>query len=155
MNSKSLLSGAALALALATVPGLRAEDVDFQKQVLPIFEKHCFECHQAPRYDDTGRLKKPKSGLRMDNPELLLEGGDGTDADGGETGVALTPGDPDKSTIYTFMMLADDHEYVMPPEKKDRMTAEEKEVVKQWIAQGAKVGDWKGAPKEVTPTPPQ
>lgn len=145
---------AAAALSLSTTSA-QAQDgkVDFAKQILPIFEEHCFDCHQAPRYDDTGRLKKPKGGLRMDNPELLIEGGEGNDQNGDEGGVALTPGDKEKSTLYLMMKLHEDEDMAMPS-KGDRVPDDQIELIGKWINEGAEFGDWKGAPKEVTPTPP-
>ena len=39
--------------------------VDFEKEVWPILESRCVECHKAP-YELNGLLKKPKAGLRLD-----------------------------------------------------------------------------------------
>ena len=143
-------SGAAMALAVSLIstPRVQAQDakVDFEKQVLPIFKDRCFDCHQAPFTDDTGRLKKPKGGLRMDNAELMLAGGEGETADGKGEGVALTPGKPDESTIYTFTLLHEDDDMAMPT-KGDRLTDEQKELIKTWIAQGADFRWWVGARK--------
>ncbi len=146
------ISAAVFALSTSTT---QAQDgkVDFAKQVLPIFEEHCFDCHQAPFYDDTGRLKKPKGKFRMDNPELLIEGGEGTDENGNEGGIALKPGDKDKSTLYLMMKLHEDEDMAMPS-KGDRVPDDQIELIGKWINEGAEFGDWKGAPKEVTPTPP-
>ena len=35
--------------------------VDFEKQVWPILENRCIECHKAP-YEQAGELKIPKPG---------------------------------------------------------------------------------------------
>lgn len=144
----------AAAFSLSSTPAAAQDGkVDFEKQILPLFEKHCFECHKAPYYDDTGRLKKPKSGLRMDNPELLLEGGDGTDEKGDDGGIALKPGDKDKSTIYLMMKLHEDEDMAMPP-KGDRVPEADIELIGKWITEGASFGEWKGTPKDAEPTPP-
>lgn len=147
------------ALSIAAVAAFlgspaQAEDINFEKQILPIFDEHCFSCHQAPFYDDTGRLKKPKSGLRMDNPELLLEGGDGTDENGDDGGIALKPGSKDESTIYLMMKLHEDEDMAMPT-KGDRVPDDQIELVGKWIDAGAEFGGWEGNPKEVNPTPPE
>ena len=49
--------------------------VDFEKEVFPLFEERCIECHQAPR-EKNGRLIKPKAGLRMDGLAHLMFGSD-------------------------------------------------------------------------------
>jgi mono/diheme cytochrome c family protein len=115
-----------------------ADKVDFESQILPIFKDRCFECHQKEYTDDTGRLKKPKGKFRMDNPELLLEGG--------SEGSDLVPGKPEESTVYTTTTLHEDDDMAMPP-KGERLTKEQQELIKNWIAQGADFGGWKGAEK--------
>ena len=47
-------------LAFASSFSLAEDRVDFEKQILPIFEQKCFECHSG------GGKKKPKAGLRLD-----------------------------------------------------------------------------------------
>ncbi|MDQ3622310.1 MAG: hypothetical protein M3463_07460 [Verrucomicrobiota bacterium] len=54
-------------LSLMTAGGLVAAPVDFVRDVRPIFEKHCYECHGE---------KKQKSGLRLDIKAEALRGGD-------------------------------------------------------------------------------
>ena len=99
-----------------------AAPVDFNAQIKPIFETHCLSCHGE---------EKPKAGLRMTTREGMLKGG--------EDGTALVPGEPDKSPIYTSMILAADHDDVMPPSKKGGPLSKDiSGLVKQWIAEGAK-----------------
>ena len=52
--------------ALALRPAAVAAPVDFVREVRPIFEKHCYECHGE---------KKQKSGLRLDIKTAALMGG--------------------------------------------------------------------------------
>jgi mono/diheme cytochrome c family protein len=109
MTSK-LIAVATAGLMLASMNPAAAQDagkVDFEKQILPIFKDRCFECHQKEYTDDKGKLKKPKGKFRMDNPELLLKGG--------EEGGDLTPGDASKSTVYTYSTLPADDDMAMPP----------------------------------------
>lgn len=127
-----------LFLATLGLAPLSAQDgkVDYETQILPIFKERCFECHQKEFTDENGRVKKPKGKFRMDNPQLMLKGG--------EEGGDLTPGDPDKSTVYTYTLLPEDDDMAMPP-KGDRLTDAQKELIKKWIAEGANFGAWKGA----------
>lgn len=140
MTTKTILAigAAALGSFASTQAQTPPDKVDFEKQVLPIFKERCFECHQKEYTDDKGKLKKPKGKFRMDNPELLLKGG----SEGG----TVTVGDPAKSTVYTSVTLPDSDDLAMPP-KGDRLTAEQQELIKKWIAEGANFGAWKGADK--------
>ena len=140
MTSK-LIAVATAGLMLASLNTASAQDagkVDFEKQILPIFKDRCFECHQKEYTDDKGKVKKPKGKFRMDNPELLMKGG--------EEGGDLTPGDASKSTVYTYSTLPADDDMAMPP-KGDRLTAEQLDLIKKWITEGASFGAWKGAEK--------
>jgi mono/diheme cytochrome c family protein len=141
MNIKTILTLAAAVLALGLIGNqARADDkVDFETKVLPIFKDRCFECHQKEYTDaKTGKLKKPKGKFRMDNPELLMKGG--------EEGSNVVAGDAAKSTVYTSVVLPDSDDKAMPP-KGDRLTKEQADTIKAWIAGGASFGAWKGAEK--------
>lgn len=136
-----LIAVATAGLMLASLNTASAQDagkVDFEKQILPIFKDRCFECHQKEYTDAKGKVKKPKGKFRMDNPELLMKGG--------EEGGDLTPGDAEKSTVYKYSTLPADDDMAMPP-KGDRLTAEQLDLIKKWITEGASFGAWKGAEK--------
>jgi hypothetical protein len=125
------------AFALALTLSASAE-INFRVQILPIFGKSCAECHNAPKKDASGKMQNPKGGLRMDAPSHLLKGGSG--------GTAIEPGNPDKSLIYERILLPQDHEDAMPPKDKGApLTFAQIELVKKWIEEGAKFGDWKGS----------
>lgn len=121
-----------LAAAFFGAEGLSA--VDFSKQILPVLEKKCLDCHKAP-YEEDGRVKKPKGGLRLDAAWAMLKGG--------ETGPALVPGDVAKSYLYEVVTLPKDDDMFMPP-KGDPLTTDEIQLLKDWIAGGADFGGWKG-----------
>ncbi|MCB1227637.1 MAG: DUF1549 domain-containing protein, partial [Verrucomicrobiales bacterium] len=93
--------------------------VDFIKDIQPVFEARCLECHNA---------NKDKGGLIMDTADAMKKGG--------ESGAGLVPGDPAKSLILARTLLADDDDDIMPP-KGDPLTADQKAKIKQWIAAGA------------------
>lgn len=141
MNRTNILPLAAAVLAFGICgSNSRAEDkIDFETKILPLFKERCFDCHQKEFKDPkTGRVKKPKGKFRMDNPELMLQGG--------EDGSDLVPGDPAKSTVYTSVTLPEEHDDAMP-KKGDRLTKEQQDLIKNWIAQGASFGNWKGVEK--------
>jgi len=111
-------------------------EVDFKKDVLPVFEKHCMSCHRAAYKDPVrGRTKKPKSGYRMDSAEFLKGAGS-------ENEVNIKDGDPENSPAYKYMLLPEDDDWAMPT-KGDRVPKEDIAKVAEWIKAGAKFGDWK------------
>jgi hypothetical protein len=127
-----VLSRAFFAVFLTASPCFAAPD--FVKEVLPILENRCIECHRAP-YEENGRTKTPKGGVRLDAAWAILQGN--------ENGKILEPGDAGKSQIYLVTTLPKDDDLFMPP-KGDPMTASEQKLLKEWIDAGAKFGDWEG-----------
>ncbi|HEV7403148.1 MAG TPA: c-type cytochrome domain-containing protein [Chthoniobacteraceae bacterium] len=98
-----------------------AEAVDFQREVQPILERACVQCHGP---------EKQKGKLRLDSGEALHKGG--------ENGAPITPGKPEESDFYHRITLDAGHEDVMPPKgKAEHLSAAETEVLKRWIAEGA------------------
>jgi len=104
---------------LATAAGLRAAPVDFVRDVRPIFEKHCCECHGA---------KKQKSGLRLDVKAAALRGGD-------EHGPDIVAGRAKESPLIRMVTSADKDER-MPP-KGEALSSTEIAILEAWIDQGA------------------
>jgi hypothetical protein len=138
-----------LVLATAFLGARDLPAVDFAKQILPVLEKKCLDCHKAPHEED-GRVKKPKGGLRLDAAWAMLKGG--------ETGPALVPGDVAKSYLLEVVSLPKDDDMFMPP-KGDPLTVDEIQLLKEWIAGGADFGGWKGnlegaPPESAVPSKP-
>jgi len=103
----ALAAVALAAVALAAVaPRLAVADVDFARQVLPILESRCFDCHRATWVDDRGRPRRPKAGLRFDGKHWILAGGAG--------GPAVVAGEPDASPLYRLTTLPAGDPDVMP-----------------------------------------
>src|SRR5437899_12321358 len=74
----------------------------FAKQVRPILEANCFQCHSHG-------AKKAKGNLVVDARASLLKGG--------ESGPAIVPGHPEKSLLIKAISYSDD-ELRMPPKGK-------------------------------------
>ena len=110
------------ALALVSSPISSAlAAVDFAKEIKPVLEQNCTKCH--------GEEQK-KGGLRLHTKADALKGGD--------NGVVLVAGQPDKSPLYTATILPDEHDNVMPPRPKNpRLSKAQTDLLKDWIAQGA------------------
>ncbi|NOS69637.1 MAG: hypothetical protein HOP33_06880 [Verrucomicrobia bacterium] len=98
----------------------RTEDkVDFARDIQPILQKSCVECHGP---------EKPKGKLRLDSKEATLKGG--------KDGVVLVSGKADQSEVYRRITLPADHDDVMP-NKGDRLTKAQTDLIRDWINQGA------------------
>jgi len=108
--------GAALFLSLAIAP---AAEVDFVRDVRPIFESRCYQCHSGA---------KQKGGLRLDLRHAALAGGDS-----GEP--ALRPSDPAASHLLQ-LVRGDVEGEVMPP-KGERLTSDQIDVLTRWVRSGA------------------
>jgi hypothetical protein len=108
--------------------------IDFREEVLPILQDRCIECHKAP-YEQNGKLKEPKAGLRLDGGAHILHGGD--------DGKVIVPNHPSESPLYKRITLPSDDDDVMPP-KGDPLTTSQQEVIRKWIAQGVDFGTWVG-----------
>ena len=132
---------AAALTSLVTLPAAAqdaAAPVDFAKQIFPILEAKCLKCHQKER-EENGRIVKPKHGLRLDHAAGIMKGGKDYPNEN------VVPGKPDASWLLKTTNLPKDDDLYMPPEgKADPVTDAEKALIKAWIEQGAKFGDWKG-----------
>ena len=95
--------------ALSLSLGAMAQDVQFQKDVLPILENRCFECHRTA-HNDGGRMRRPKGGVTMDTKAGIEAGKRGKPI--------VVPGKPDDSPLYVLTQLPEDDEDHMPPKDK-------------------------------------
>jgi mono/diheme cytochrome c family protein len=96
-----------------------AAPVDFDRQVRPIFESRCYECHGE---------KKQKSGIRFDQRDSVFHGGD--------SGKPLVAAGKSGESILIQKVTSTDPDEVMPP-KGERLTAEQIATLKAWIDEGA------------------
>ncbi|MFP6874058.1 MAG: PSD1 and planctomycete cytochrome C domain-containing protein [Verrucomicrobiales bacterium] len=100
----------------------RAE-VRYNRDILPILAGKCLACHGA----DTA---KRKAKLRLDDRESACAERDGVRA--------IVPGKPGESALIS-RIFSNEEDEVMPPvdEKDKQLTAQEKQILKEWIVQGA------------------
>jgi hypothetical protein len=126
---------AAFALVIALGGAARAQGaVDFQRQVLPILQSRCAECHATAHTGSDGKLQKPKGGVVLDSK-------DGITAKKG----LVVPKDPAESLLVQVVTLPADDEDRMPPAKKGAPLAKEQtDLIAAWIEQGASFGTWTG-----------
>ncbi len=115
--------------------------IDFNHDIRPILSDNCFHCHGP---DD----KERKGKLRLDVRDEALK-----PAKSGEH--AIVPGDAEKSHLLARILTKDEDE-VMPPTKSGKkLTAQQVELLKRWIQDGAKYqGHWAFAKPERPELPP-
>ena len=117
--------------------------IDYKKEVYPIIKNHCLKCHYSPYVTESGRQKKPKGKLILDTKIGIKKGG--------EHGKIIVPHQPKKSPMYTSLLLPTDDDHAMPPEGKvDPLTDKQKQIIFQWIFEGAKFNNWVGNPSKAS-----
>src|SRR5687768_14589741 len=120
MKSLWQIVGLVWAILVGTPIEMRAASfVDFQRDIQPIFESRCFECHGP---------KKDKGGLRFDRKATVLNG-----ADSGKP--VVVPGKSDTSPLLRHVTSTDPDE-MMPP-KGERLSEAQIALIKRWIDGGA------------------
>ena len=125
-------------LLFAAVP-LKAADVDFARDVLPILSDNCFHCHGP---DEKARKAK----LRLDSKEGAFRVRDGE--------AVIVPGKGADSELVRRLTSHDADEVMPPPKSNRKLTAKQIETIKAWVDQGAKWGTpWAFTPLK-KPAPP-
>ncbi len=105
-------------------------DVDFARDIRPILEASCNQCHG---------VDQSMNGLRLDTREAALKGG--------QSGPAILPGDGSASLLYR-KILGDAPGSPMPLTGK--LAADQMEMIRAWLDQGA---PWTGAIEGTGDTP--
>ena len=94
----------------------------FHDVIMPIFSQKCLSCHNT---------EKAKGSLMMDNAQSLLKGG--------KTGKLFIPGKPEISLLLERIHLPLDEKKHMPPKGKTQLTANEINLLNQWIKHNAEM----------------
>ena len=92
--------------------------IDFERQIAPIIEKHCLECHSQD---------KRKGGLSLATYADAL--------DGGRNGPAIRPGNAARSILIHRVTGAVEPQM---PKDEDPLTTREIALIRLWIDQGAR-----------------
>lgn len=128
-----------IAVVLLALTASAQETISYEKQILPLWDAHCMDCHGADDAD---------GGLALDTFAALMKGG--------EEGVSIVAGKADDSLLVKFLEgrsgRGGKNEF-MPPGKRDKLKGEEIALIKAWINAGAVgpvVADIPAAPREVT-----
>ena len=99
--------------------------VDFEKDILPMFDNNCIACHNVA-------IAEGK--LILEDVESILKGG--------KKGPAVVPKEPEKSLLY--QLASHTSSPVMPPKGNkvdaDPLNPKELGLLRQWILEGANAG---------------
>ncbi|MGE3311043.1 MAG: PSD1 and planctomycete cytochrome C domain-containing protein [Limisphaerales bacterium] len=127
-------------ITTATAAQVAERPLDFSRDIRPILSDRCFACHGP---DDNER----KARLRLDHRDDAIR-----PAKSGAA--AIVPGDPSSSELIKRLATHDPDD-IMPPEKTGKKVSPEQiELFRRWIAQGAPYREhWSFIPPEKPPVP--
>jgi len=121
-----------LLLAAMVSPAAFAQ-VSFKRDIRPILSDNCFYCHGP---DGNHR----EADLRLDTQEGAL--------------TAIEAGKPDESELLRRLVSHDLDERMPPPKSNKQLTAEQINLLRQWIAEGAPwEAHWSFTPLSAPPVP--
>ncbi len=117
--------GFALSLgAVVTVTYAADQEVSFKKNVMPILQTSCLECHNP------GGKGAGKSGLLLDSYEHLMKGT--------KYGPVIDPGHSLNSAFIQLIEGKQVDKSIRMPHGKVELPAASKKTLKDWVDQGAK-----------------
>jgi mono/diheme cytochrome c family protein len=109
--------------------------IDFARDVRPILERNCVDCH-GPTVEE--------GGLRLDIRERFLAGG--------VSGPAVVPKNAGESRLYQLVASSNPDERM--PRFQPPLAAEEMEILKRWIDEGARWSEGASLPLPPSPSTP-
>jgi len=105
-----------------------AKTVEFNRDVRPILSENCYHCHGPD-------VKHREADLRLDVRDVALKA------------QAIVPGKPDESELVARIFNPNPDDVMPPPASHKKLTPQQKELLKRWIAEGAGYqGHWSYAP---------
>jgi mono/diheme cytochrome c family protein len=117
---RSFLSGVGFVWGAAASA---AEPLSYNRDIRPFLSENCFDCHGPDKAKQEGRL-------RLDVREIATQ-----PAKSGS--VAIVPGKPEASEALMRILASDPEEQMPPPASGHTLTAAQKDLVRQWINEGA------------------
>ena len=116
-----------------------ADPIQFSLQIRPILSDHCFHCHGP---DEAHR----EAGLRLDSMESAMNATQGR--------AAIVPGKPQESELWKRIVSEDVNEVMPPPSTHKSLKPEQRQLIYDWIEQGAKWGEhWAFEPPVIHSVP--
>ncbi|MBI84253.1 MAG: hypothetical protein CMJ81_13715 [Planctomycetaceae bacterium] len=99
-----------------------ADEIDFSRDIRPILIEKCYSCH-GPDHN------KREADLRLDFESDVFAGRDTA---------TIVRGKPEESELYRRLVTDNDDERMPPPDSRKVVSEEQKTLLENWIAQGAK-----------------
>lgn len=125
-------------LGLPLLASSAIAEVDFAREVRPIFNAHCTACH--------GGVKEAGEVSFIYREKALGKGESGKPI--------IVPGDPDASEMIARIVSTDPDEVMPKPEHGPPLAAKEIETLRQWIKEGARWGEhWSFVAPRLHPIP--
>ena len=118
MKSALPSTHAFLIAALLSATLVAQEKVDFLSEIKPILAENCLACHGL-------HAEARQADLRLDVRQDAIDGG------------AITPGDPESSSLIERIKATDEDLLMPPPTSHKSLTDEQKSLLEQWISEGA------------------
>ncbi len=120
------LAGVVL-LLVGALPALQAAQavrkLQFNRDIRPILSDNCFACHGLD-------AKRRKADLRLDVQDGAFTGGKSGKP-------AISPGHPERSELWRRITAADPDDAMPPAESNKKLTARQRQTLRQWITEGA------------------
>jgi len=113
--TRSLIAAGVTLLVVGGLHSLHAESPAFERDVLPILNAHCLQCHGGVHQ---------RNDLDLRTHAMAMAGG--------KSGVVVVPGKPEESLLWQKVNTD------VMPKTDNKVSAANKEVIRLWIAEGAK-----------------
>lgn len=104
----------------------QAGKVDYARDIQPILSENCYHCHGP---DEHTR----EADLRLDTKEGAFRTADGI--------TVVKPGDSKQSELVIRVFTSDEEELMPTPKSKRTLTQKQKDLLKQWVDEGAEWSD--------------
>jgi hypothetical protein len=122
-------------LSAAEADGSKRARIEFNRQIRPILSENCYACHGPDK-------NKRKAKLRLDERGSAV------------SLKAIVPGKPDDSELVARVQSDDADEMMPPPASHKTLTPAQKELLKEWIVEGAEYqAHWAYVPPRRWPVP--
>jgi mono/diheme cytochrome c family protein len=105
------------AAAAAAAPK-SSRKLEYNRDVRPILSENCFACHGPDK-------KTRKGGLRLDDRDAAL------------AKKVFVPGKADESELVKRVFSNDPDEVMPPADHRKKLTAQQREILKRWVNEGA------------------
>ena len=119
----NVVSGQIALVLFASGSAYSADPISFNRDVLPVLSANCFACHGP---DEKERQAELRLDLEADTKAARPHG------------PAIINGDPTHSSIIARLTSTDPAVVMPPPSSRKKVTPEQIDAIRRWIAEGAK-----------------